>query len=510
MSLATILSRTQQGMDAPLVRVEVDVGSGLPTFSIVGLPETAVKESKDRVRAALVNCGFEFPDGRLTVNLAPADLPKEGGRFDLPVAIGILVASKQLPSGPFGETELYGELSLGGELHAIRGVLPTALRATQAGHGLILPAGNLDEAALVRGGRIHGAAHLSEICRYARGLQPLGVPRVPSRAGPRPSGPDLSEVRGQPRARRALEIAAAGEHSLLMIGPPGSGKSMLAQRLPGILPDLTEQEALESAAVRSLTTRGFRLEDWRRRPFRSPHHTASAMALVGGGARPRPGEISLAHNGVLFLDELPEFDRQVLEVLREPLESGNIVISRATRQSEFPARFQLVAAMNPCPCGHLGDDSTRCRCTPERIDGYRERISGPLLDRIDLHVEVPRVAAEEMAGAAHAESTAVVHARVCEARRRQMDRQGMSNARLDANGLAGTIRTEAAALTLLDTAMRRMALSARAYHRVLRVARTIADLAVSDEVGATHVAEAITLRQLDRRIAAAPVAAISS
>ena len=502
--LAKIFSRAQAGVDAPAVTVEVHQSNGLPALNIVGLPEAAVRESKDRVRSALINSRFDFPARKLTVNLAPADLPKEGGRFDLPIALGILAASGQLAQEPLADIEFLGELSLSGELRPVRGALPAALKARAAGRALLVPIENADEAALVSGVTVIAARHLLDACAHLTGRQRL-TPHASALASHRPHYEDLADVRGQHQAKRALEIAAAGGHSLLFVGPPGTGKSMLASRLPGILPPMTEDEALESAAVASISDAGFTAEQWRKRPYRNPHHTASAVALVGGGSFPRPGEISLAHHGVLFLDELPEFDRKVLEVLREPLESGTIVVSRAARQAEFPAAFQLIAAMNPCPCGYLGDPSGRCRCTQEQVQRYRARISGPLLDRIDLHVEAPRVAREALRPDTppDGEVSERVTARVTEARERQLARSKKPNARLATREINKHCKPDAAGQRLLERAMEQLGLSARAYHRILKVARTIADLGDSETVMSAHVAEAVGYRVLDRHKAGA-------
>jgi magnesium chelatase family protein len=481
--------------------VEVHLAGGLPALSIVGLPEMAVKESKDRVRGALLNGHFQFPAGRVTINLAPADLPKEGGRFDLPIALGVLGASGQIRADGLNRIEMLGELALSGSLRPVTGVLPAALAARDAGRALILPVENADEAALVSGLTIHPAGHLLQVCEHLNGTALLPAYELLDPGESAMEYPDLSEVRGQEQAKRALEIAAAGAHSLLFLGPPGTGKSMLANRLPGILPGMTEAEALEAAAVRSVSGREpFDPRNWRQRPFRAPHHTASGVALVGGGSNPRPGEISLAHRGVLFLDELPEFDRRVLEVLREPLESGHIHISRAARQAEFPARFQLVAAMNPCPCGYLGDPSSRCRCTAEQVARYRARISGPLLDRIDLHVEVPRVPVSQLSApeVGAIEKSGQVRARVEDARKRQLDRAGKPNQALSPSELEHASPLDEPARRLMSQALQRLGLSARAYHRVLKVALTIADLAGSDRIETTHLSEAIGYRRLDR------------
>lgn len=501
MSLAVLHSRALAGMDAPQVMVEVHLANGLPSFTIVGLPEAEVKESKDRVRAALQTAQFEFPARRITVNLAPADLPKESGRYDLPIALGILAASGQIPGNDLANYEIAGELALTGELRPIRGALAMTASMTQGkteGSNLrtfILPQDSAPEAALVQQAAILPARTLLEVCAHLSGHTALSRHEATPHTNV-VDYPDFSEVKGQSLPKRALEIAAAGGHSVLMSGPPGTGKSMLASRFAGILPAMTEQEALESAAIQSLNG-VYRTESWRRRPFRSPHHTASGVALVGGGGIPRPGEISLAHHGVLFLDELPEFDRKVLEVLREPLESGHITISRAARQADYPASFQLLAAMNPCPCGYLGHPNNKCRCTPDQVARYRSKISGPLLDRIDLHIEVPALSEAELTGTAAGETSAAIRKRVELARALQVARQGKANFLLSSKEVDAHCSPDEKGLNLLKQAISRLNLSARAYHRILKVARSIADLAGETTVKSAHIAEAVQYRRYE-------------
>ncbi len=502
MPLAVLYSRALSGMEAPLVTVEVHIANGLPSFTIVGLPETEVKESKDRVRAALQNAKFKIPAQRITINLAPADLPKESGRFDLPIALGILAATGQIPADKLGQYEWAGELALTGELRPIRGALAMTYRASRSGRNFVLPEQNAEEAALVNDAIIYPARSLLQICAHLtnhKQLQRFIVPQKKVLETTLFNYPDLGDVKGQIHVKRALEIAAAGGHSTLMIGPPGTGKSMLAARFPGILPAMSEEEALESAAIQSLSNGSFNTANWKQRPFRSPHHTASGVALVGGGSNPRPGEISLAMHGVLFLDELPEFDRRVLEVLREPLESGYITISRAARQAEFPAKFQLIAAMNPCPCGYLGHYSGKCHCTPDQITRYRGKISGPLLDRIDIQIEVPAIPQEELTRRdTHGEESSRVRQRTEAARQIQLKRQSSANSHLTVNDIEKYCQPDTEGENLLKRAINRLNFSARAYHRVLKVARTIADLSDTHEINRQHIAEAIQYRRLDR------------
>lgn len=548
MSLAVVRSRAPAAGRAPEVTVEVHLANGLPSFSIVGLPDLEVRESRERVRAALQNCGFDFPVRRITVNLAPADLPKESGRFDLPIALGILAASAQIPPDALGQREFAGELSLTGALRSMRGAfamacgtarsrrdrsaradmaqaadvsdsrsaggLPAPLSrgaerppgATDDAPQLYLPAASAGEAALVPGVAVFGAADLPSLCAHLCGepdarLAPIAPPST-TPCATSASVPDMADVIGQHGARRALEVAAAGGHHVLMVGPPGAGKSMLAARLPSLLPPMTDDEALSSAALLSASALGFSPQQWRKRPFRAPHHSSSAAALVGGRNPPQPGEITLAHLGVLFLDELPEFDRHVLEMLREPLEAGRITVSRAAQQVDFPAACQLVAAMNPCPCGWRGDPGGRCRCTPEIAARYLRKLSGPLVDRIDIQIELPALTPAELSARAveKAEPSAAVAARVERARERQIRRQGKTNRQLTGREVDDVCRLDAAGEVLLREASDRFGWSARAYYRVLKVARSIADLAGVDNPGAGHLAEAIQYR----RVLAAP------
>jgi magnesium chelatase family protein len=494
MAVATVLTRAQEGLAAPQVRVEVEVAGGLPALVLVGLVETAVRESRERVRAAIRASGFEFPNRRITVSLAPADLPKAGGRFDLAIAVGVLAATGQVPADGLATHEFLGELSLAGQLRRVHALLPAMIAASDTGRSCVVPADCHGEAALLPTADMRLAGQLLDVARYLRGDGELPQPVVQAPSPERPAAADLAEVRGQVLARRALEIAAAGGHHLLFIGPPGTGKSMLARRLPGLLPPLNDADALQATAMRSLVSEPVATVS-RRPPFRSPHHTATAAALVGGGQSPRPGEISLAHRGVLFLDELPEFPRPALEALREPLETGHVSIARARRTVRYPASFQLLAAMNPCPCGFAGDSRRECHCRTGQIRRYQSRVSGPLLDRLDLrvplHWELPVLETED---AGTQESSAVVRVRVAAARARQLARSGSCNSLLLESEVRRCCRPEPAARQLLARAAEKLRLSARSCQRVLRVARTIADLDEATDIGQAHLAEALSLR----------------
>ena len=496
MTFAAVSSRSLIGVKTFSVRIEVHLSRGLPSFTLVGLPEKAVKESKDRVRSALINSGFDFPTKRIVVNLSPADLPKEGSRFDLPIALGILVASQQLEQHALVNRVFIGELTLDGQLRDVPGVLPIALATHAKNQQLVVPRDNVREASMVKGMAVHGLPDLLSTCQFIKGLiEPpessvINQPTAPTQY------PDMSEVQGQAHVKRALEIAASGGHSVLLSGPPGCGKTMLASRLPGILPPLSHQEAAQTAVIYSISHHGFQAQHWQRRPFRAPHHSASSAALVGGGNPPRPGEISLAHNGVLFLDEVAEFQRHVLQSLREPLESGHITIARASRCISFPCQFQLIAAMNPCPCGYITDQEHSCECRPDQIERYQAKLSGPLKDRLDMLIEVPRLDPMTFFSKAKnsTECSSTIRRRVTVAQDKQQRRSTCLNSQLSHQQVSSYCQLNAASQRLLQQAMQRQRLSSRGLNRVLRVARTIADMADSMAINEQHISEAISLR----------------